>query len=228
MMKAKLRLAALKGYVAGIVTVLALSSVVVLAAPTTLSAVFGIGVSLDGQVLDFEADSQPFVVDGRTFLPVRAIADALGLDVAHDRDNNMAVLTTPGTATAATDACEEECPEVGLTPAAPVGVAGSANFIPVTDLDALLNLQNGFVYIGRPTCPACVAFEPHLIAVVERTNTNMYYFNTDDWRQNPRFSEVTSHFDVSGVPTMILVEDGVLHTIDRHCDETPWQSYFER
>ena len=95
-MKAKGIFNAAKWYLAGVATMMAISSVVVVAAPQTLQAIFGVRVSLDGQVLDFEADSQPFIVDGRTFLPLRAIADTLNLGVAFDGENNMAVLTSPG------------------------------------------------------------------------------------------------------------------------------------
>ena len=103
-LKSKIRMATIKGYVAGLVTVISLSTVVALAAPQTLQAIFGVRVSLNGQMVNFDADSQPFVVDGRTFLPLRAIADTLGLDVAFDSANNVAVLTGPDMASTAPSA----------------------------------------------------------------------------------------------------------------------------
>ena len=99
-MKSQLRMATLKGFVAGVVVVLGLSTVAVLAAPRTLNAIFGVEVVLDGRTITFDEDSQPFIVDNRTFLPLRAIADLLGIDVSFDGENNRAILAT-----------EEGCPE---------------------------------------------------------------------------------------------------------------------
>jgi len=47
---------------------------------------FGVNVVVDGKALDFDYDSRPFVMDGRTFLPVRGIAEALGVEVEWDND----------------------------------------------------------------------------------------------------------------------------------------------
>jgi len=38
---------------------------------------------------------EPFIMDGTTYLPVRAIADALGMEVRWDGDTNTVFLTTP-------------------------------------------------------------------------------------------------------------------------------------
>ena len=58
-----------------------------------------IKVSLDGKVLDLR-DAQgrvvePFKFDGTNYVPVRAISEILGLDVAWDSANATVVLTTP-------------------------------------------------------------------------------------------------------------------------------------
>ena len=42
---------------------------------------------------------EPFIVDGTTYLPLRAIAGALGLEVNWDGSTNTVILTTPGMAT---------------------------------------------------------------------------------------------------------------------------------
>lgn len=58
-----------------------------------------IRVSLDGEVLDLRnavGDKvEPFMFDGTNYLPVRALAEALGLDVAWNGAEVMVVLTTP-------------------------------------------------------------------------------------------------------------------------------------
>lgn len=58
-----------------------------------------IKVSLDGEILDLR-DAQgnvvePFKFDGTNYVPVRAISEILGLNVAWDSKNATVVLTTP-------------------------------------------------------------------------------------------------------------------------------------
>lgn len=59
-----------------------------------------IKISLDSkEVVPTDADGntvEPFVIDGTTYLPVRGIANALGLDVAWDSQTKTVVLNTPG------------------------------------------------------------------------------------------------------------------------------------
>jgi len=47
---------------------------------------FGVNVVVDGETLEFDYDSRPFIMDDRTFLPVRGIAEALGVEVGWDND----------------------------------------------------------------------------------------------------------------------------------------------
>lgn len=58
-----------------------------------------IKVTLDGQQVNLvDANGkavEPFAIDGTTYLPIRAVASALGLDVAWDGTTNTAVLTSP-------------------------------------------------------------------------------------------------------------------------------------
>ncbi|WP_110462799.1 stalk domain-containing protein [Ruminiclostridium sufflavum] len=58
----------------------------------------GISVVLDGKQLSLTDATgktvEPFVIDGTTYLPVRAISDALGLDVQWNGDSNTVYLST--------------------------------------------------------------------------------------------------------------------------------------
>ena len=58
-----------------------------------------ISVTLDGVKLDLRDAKgnavEPFMFDGTNYLPVRALAEALGLEVAWDSANATVVLTTP-------------------------------------------------------------------------------------------------------------------------------------
>ena len=89
---------ATKGFIVGALAMLILSGTVLMANTQTLEAIFGVRVNFNGTAVQFDADSQPFVVAGRTFLPVRAIADVAGLGVDFDAATNTVLLTGDGTA----------------------------------------------------------------------------------------------------------------------------------
>lgn len=74
-----------------------------------------IRVSLDGEVLDLRnavGDKvEPFMFDGTNYLPVRALAEALGLNVAWNGAEVMVVLTTPELPAAEPEAAQASEPE---------------------------------------------------------------------------------------------------------------------
>jgi len=82
-----------KGFVAGIVVTVMLLGTVVMANPVMREVVFGVSLRINGALVDFDADSRPFIMDGRTFLPVRTVADLFGADVGFDPDTNTVLLT---------------------------------------------------------------------------------------------------------------------------------------
>lgn len=80
-----------KGLLMGLIIGSLVSTSLIMAAAgpaETRQITFGVAVALDGQQLQFAQDSQPFIMDGRKFLPVRAIADAVGLPVDFDASTN--------------------------------------------------------------------------------------------------------------------------------------------
>jgi len=82
----KLKKLQIKGFAVGFLIAIMASGTVVWANPGgVLREVFyGVNVSVNGQMQNFDADSMPFISDGRTFLPVRAISEALGVPVNWD------------------------------------------------------------------------------------------------------------------------------------------------
>ena len=76
----------MQGMVVGfLVAVLILVTATAFAATTrTIEVTYGVNIVVDGIPQTFAVDSMPFTSGGRTFLPVRGIADALGLDVSWD------------------------------------------------------------------------------------------------------------------------------------------------
>ena len=71
----------LQGFIAGILIAILLISTLALASPTIREVFYGVNVTVNGVPQEFADDSQPFISDGRTFLPVRAIAEVLGIDI---------------------------------------------------------------------------------------------------------------------------------------------------
>jgi len=68
----------IKGFIIGIIFSAMISGTVFAVAREIF---FGVEVTFNGVAAEFDEDSQPFIMDGRTFLPVRAIADLVGLNV---------------------------------------------------------------------------------------------------------------------------------------------------
>ncbi|MCL2170684.1 MAG: NPCBM/NEW2 domain-containing protein [Defluviitaleaceae bacterium] len=79
--------AGIKGFFAGFILCALLSiSVIAFADGGGLirEIFFGVRVEFNGDLVDFEDDMRPFIMDGRTYLSVRAMADVLGLRVDWD------------------------------------------------------------------------------------------------------------------------------------------------
>ncbi|MCL1863015.1 MAG: stalk domain-containing protein [Defluviitaleaceae bacterium] len=75
-----------KGFISGVLlTVLLTSSVAVLANTAFLEVVFNVNhVVVNGNRLNLSEEERPFISAGRTFLPVRAISEALGQPINWD------------------------------------------------------------------------------------------------------------------------------------------------
>ena len=84
----------------------------------------------------------------------------------------------------------------------------SGNFRLVTDVEAFLAIQNGFVYFGRPTCPACGPFSRTLYDLALSTGTTVYYFNTDMLVGHPQRAAALDRFGVTTVPSLFHINNG--------------------
>ncbi|MCL2366376.1 MAG: copper amine oxidase N-terminal domain-containing protein [Oscillospiraceae bacterium] len=88
------------------------------AARTTVTGIRdGITIILNGNAMELTPENQAVVIDGRTFLPVRAIADGLGLDVQWDPNTQTVTINddTSGGA-AATPPVTTPVPPIGTLP----------------------------------------------------------------------------------------------------------------
>ena len=91
----------------------------------TIEVTYGVNVVLDGVTQTFSEDMQPFVSGGRTFMPLRAIADALGLDVQWDSATSTAYLSSDAPAAPA------PTPAPVATPGTVVFTGTGDNVVPV-------------------------------------------------------------------------------------------------
>ncbi|MBF2472730.1 thioredoxin family protein [Listeria welshimeri] len=70
----------------------------------------------------------------------------------------------------------------------------------------------GFVYVGRPTCEDCQAFQPILKKELKerKLNQNMNYYNTDKASEKSRDDMIAllKKMDIDSVPTMVYLKDG--------------------
>jgi len=79
----------IKGFVAGVLLMALLSATLVFASSGVNRVIhYGIAVVLNGHHVHFDEDSQPFIMDGRTFLPLRAMAEMLGLPLEFDAEQS--------------------------------------------------------------------------------------------------------------------------------------------
>lgn len=94
----------IKGFFSGCVVTAALFGLIGTATATvgqkTVNVDYNnIKVTLDGNSIDLVdangASVEPFSIDGTTYLPVRAVSNALGLDVNWDSTTSTVILTTP-------------------------------------------------------------------------------------------------------------------------------------
>lgn len=102
-----------------VVMVVGLSSAALAASVTKkqLTAEYsGIQITLDGQKIEPKDANgtivEPFIVDGTTYLPVRALSNAFGLDVDWDQATQTVVLTTPEETNTDTGSSTEALTEV--------------------------------------------------------------------------------------------------------------------
>lgn len=78
----------------------------------------------------------------------------------------------------------------------------------IADLEFFSQEGNFIVYFGRPTCIDCVKLEPTLLDYLESTETKVYYFNTDYWKDDPNFEHILSEYQVDSVPMLVKIRNG--------------------
>jgi len=92
----------------------------------------------------------------------------------------------------------------------------------IVDNEGVSELLDGdrsfYLYVGRPTCPFSVDFEPILEHVLTNRQVSIYYFEIDLAREkgSERTSELMNLLGIVGVPSIVYIEDGEVINI-REC-----------
>ena len=87
-----------------------------------------------------------------------------------------------------------------------------------TEMYEIINDRTGegfFVYVGRPACPHCAAFEPVLEETLEYLDQDLRYYQTDlaalgDDESEMTMAEIIGELDVTGVPRILYIENGAV------------------
>jgi hypothetical protein len=86
----------IKGIIIGIIICVMISAGIMVVAANTETVsrniTYGINVMLNGEIINFSEDGRPFTMGGRTFLPLRALAELLDLPVDFDPATNTVIL----------------------------------------------------------------------------------------------------------------------------------------
>lgn len=93
----------------------------------------------------------------------------------------------------------------------PFYIWGNFKSIDNNDFEKISNSNHlHLVYIGRPTCGACVQFKPKLEELANKRFINFDYYNTDEFKKNNmnELEEFLKKTDVSYVPTVIAIKNG--------------------
>jgi len=85
-----------------------------------------------------------------------------------------------------------------------------------TDMYEIISDRTGegfFVYVGRPACPHCTAFQPVLEETLEYLDRELRYYQTDlaalgDDDSEMTMAEIIGELDVTGVPRILYIENG--------------------
>lgn len=77
----------------------------------------------------------------------------------------------------------------------------------IDDISFFEQNNKSIVYWGRLTFVKCVIVEPILKQISLEKGINIYYFNTDEWREDSNFNSILSKFKVENVPYLITTKN---------------------
>lgn len=82
----------------------------------------------------------------------------------------------------------------------------NSNLIKINSSNIFNEESDKFIYFGRDTCPICQIYKPNLISVLSEKNMQIYYFDTDYWREKKGFDEILNHYKINEIPNLIYIK----------------------
>ncbi|MHC5268343.1 thioredoxin family protein [Enterococcus sp. LJL98] len=83
---------------------------------------------------------------------------------------------------------------------------------PIVTANQIYNLKKEdsrtIIYFGRASCKYCELYRPVLQSYIQSANKNVYYFDTDKFRDSPQFGSILVDFNIQSVPSLAVIEDG--------------------
>lgn len=73
-----------------------------------------------------------------------------------------------------------------------------------------LKSELSVVYFGRETCPFCNDFIKKINNYLSLNRNKIYYFDTDKFRNNDKFKYVLDLYEVSEVPDLVKLNNGMI------------------
>lgn len=86
------------------------------------------------------------------------------------------------------------------------------------EIKDIYNLHDGYIYFGRPSCPACKRFKPILNLISKERNLKFNYFNSDYFRNEKNVPEnslmmIFQKYNVDSIPHLAYIENGEIQKI---------------
>ena len=97
------------------------------------------------------------------------------------------------------------CMSIVITGCEKTSKHDTSNLISIKDLK-ILDHKEISIYFGRPTCPMCSKISPILEEVLKNEKKEIYYFNTDEWRDNDEYENILNLYGIEGVPSIIKIK----------------------
>lgn len=101
----------------------------------------------------------------------------------------------------------------------------ASDIIGITDGTFYLDLKGtDYIYFGRPACSECLEFETLLESVLAENQWVVYYYNTADWKESPKYDYVLKRYHVDWVPLLVKTLDGEYVSDYRYDPSQPEQA----
>lgn len=86
------------------------------------------------------------------------------------------------------------------------------------EIKYIYNLEDGYIYFGRPSCPACKRFKPILKLISQERNLKINYFNSDYFRKEKNAPEdslmmVFEKYNIDSIPHLVYIENGEISKV---------------